>query len=210
MITERKGDLLQAQETIIGHQVNCKGVMGAGVAKQIRLKLLSEQQFKTYQNRCKTFGLSMLGSCYLDKVSEGHYVAHIFGENIPTGKGLDTDYTALEAALRELRLTARQHQYSIAIPGFLGCGLAGGNWEYVCEYILKLIFEDYPYGLAIVYNMQSIRMLWSEFGDVPMNPKTERIESRWHGFKRGTHREEIWRWFEDTFDISVAKDLMHQ
>ena len=27
-------------------------------------------------------------------------------------------------------------------------------------------------------------------------------------FPIGTHREEIWYWFEERFNISVAKDLM--
>lgn len=50
--------------------------------------------------------------------------------------------------------------------------------------------------------------LWKEFGEVPMNPDTEEIESEWNGFLAGTHREEIWHWFEETFDVSVAEDLM--
>ena len=47
-----------------------------------------------------------------------------------------------------------------------------------------------------------------EFGDVPMDGETECIETSWRGFPVGTHREEIWRWFEDRFDLSVARDLM--
>lgn len=50
--------------------------------------------------------------------------------------------------------------------------------------------------------------LWQEFGDVPMDPVTECIEEAWGSFPAGTHREEVWHWFEDTFHISVAKDLM--
>lgn len=53
-----------------------------------------------------------------------------------------------------------------------------------------------------------IKDLWLEFGDIPMNPKTECIEEEWNGFTTGTHREEIWKWFEGTYGISVAKDLM--
>lgn len=45
--------------------------------------------------------------------------------------------------------------------------------------------------------------LWDEFGDVPMNPKTECIEIQWRDFPAGTHREEIWHWFEDTLGASV-------
>ena len=53
-----------------------------------------------------------------------------------------------------------------------------------------------------------IKDLWFEFGDVPMNPETECIEEEWKGFSAGTHREEIWHWFEETFGISVSEDLM--
>lgn len=50
--------------------------------------------------------------------------------------------------------------------------------------------------------------LWKEFGDVPMNPETECIETSWCGFPSGTHREDIWHWFEETFDVRVY-DLMY-
>ena len=56
---------------------------------------------------------------------------------------------------------------------------------------------------------KSAEELWREFGDVPMDPATECIECDWLIFPAGTHREEIWFWFEDTFSLSVAKDLMH-
>ncbi len=208
MIKEMKGDLLTIKKGIIAHQVNCKGVMGAGVAKQIRNKLLTTEQYHTYRRRCAFYGDKLLGSCYIDQVSPEKYVAHLFGENIPTGKGLDTDYGALERSLTELGLVAIQHHLPIAIPGYLGCGLAGGDWEHVYRLIIKPHFASYPYGFTIVYNDRSIHNLWEDFGAVPMDPETERIESEWHVFNAGTHREEIWHWFEQTFDLSVAEDLM--
>lgn len=211
MIKEMKGDLLATKEGVIAHQVNCQGVMGAGVAKQIRSKLLTPCQYQSYRNKCRKFADTLLGTCYLDKVENRPlYVAHLFGENIPTGKGLDTDYAALEEAVVNLKITARQHQLPVAIPGYLGCGLAGGDWEYVYKHILVPHFKGYPYGLSIVYVNDSIKMLWRDFGNVPMDPKTEKIEESWHGFKKGTHREEIWHWFEDTFDISVGDVLMFE
>lgn len=54
-----------------------------------------------------------------------------------------------------------------------------------------------------------IKDLWEEFGEVPMNPETEEIEESWKHFLPGTHREDIWYWFEEQFDISVA-ELMGQ
>lgn len=95
MIKEMKGDLLAIKKGIIAHQVNCKGIMCAGVAKQVKNKLLTIEQYHTYRRRCAFYGVKLLGSCYIDKVAPEKYVAHLFGENIPTGRGLDTDYGAL-------------------------------------------------------------------------------------------------------------------
>ena len=53
-----------------------------------------------------------------------------------------------------------------------------------------------------------IKALWEDFCNVPMNPETEEIEFDWNDFPVGTHREEIWHWFEETFHISIEEDLM--
>ena len=45
--------------------------------------------------------------------------------------------------------------------------------------------------------------LWEKFADIPIDPETERIEEPFTSFDIGTHKEKIWHWFEDTFDISV-------
>lgn len=59
-----------------------------------------------------------------------------------------------------------------------------------------------------VHKASYVTELWIEFGDVSMDPETECIESEWHGFPVGTHREKIWHWFEENFNISIAEDLM--
>lgn len=37
---------------------------------------------------------------------------------------------------------------------------------------------------------------WAQFGDVPMNPETEKMEEPFACFPAGTEREEIWHWFD--------------
>lgn len=56
-------------------------------------------------------------------------------------------------------------------------------------------------------NRNKILDEWIEFGDVPMNPETECIEHAWRSFPAGTHRYEVWRWFQDTYGVSII-DLM--
>ena len=141
MIYEIKGDLLKAEETFIAHQVNCKGVMGAGVAKQIKNKLLAPIEFEKYRNIClnsspeELLNGTILAHCVKEKTGQNQYVVDLFGENTPTGKGLDTNYEALYKALKTLKgfmiSVKAPLEKSIAIPGYLGCGLAGGDWEYV-------------------------------------------------------------------------------
>lgn len=55
------------------------------------------------------------------------------------------------------------------------------------------------------YKEHLAHRLWKQFEDVPMNPETECIEEDWCGFSCGTHREEIWHWFEEVLDVSVAE-----
>ena len=71
------GNLLDAQTTIIGHQVNCQGVMGSGVAKQIKEKWPGV--FSHYQSRCRDIA-TPLGDVQLVKVNDTQYIANIFGQ----------------------------------------------------------------------------------------------------------------------------------
>ena len=48
---------------------------------------------------------------------------------------------------------------------------------------------------------------WSELGDIPID-HNECIEREWNNFPVGTPRFYIWHWFEETFNVSVARDLM--
>ena len=70
-------------------------------------------------------------------------------------------------------------------------------------------FEEQASMEEELYRLRHIEDLWSEFGDVPMNPCLEITEQPWHHFPAGTHRETIWRWFEMEFGISVGRDLMY-
>lgn len=62
-----------------------------------------------------------------------------------------------------------------------------------------------------VYEMDTLKNrdailegLWRDFEDVPMNPETERIEEEFLGFPKGTHREEIWRYFDDRHSRGIG------
>jgi hypothetical protein len=50
--------------------------------------------------------------------------------------------------------------------------------------------------------------LWSLLGDIPVSEDDE-IEEAFLNFEIGTDKLEIWHWFEDEFDLTLASDLMH-
>lgn len=52
----------------------------------------------------------------------------------------------------------------------------------------------------------TIKDLWNKLGDIPIN-EHEEIELQFLQFEPGTHKYDIWHWFEETFNISV-NDLM--
>ena len=134
------GDILQASENILAHQVNCMGVMGGGIAKQIKDKYPSvfDQYSKFFINNKFT----ALGKCQIVKAEDDKYIANLFGQYKFGRDKQYTDYKALEEALFSLKVSAKDHNKSIAIPYNVGCGLAGGSWDIVYK-IIEDVFSDY-------------------------------------------------------------------
>ena len=56
----------------------------------------------------------------------------------------------------------------------------------------------------LVERDKELEKLWSKFGDVPMNPETECMDEEFLGFPVGTHREDIWHWFDERHSKGVA------
>ena len=51
---------------------------------------------------------------------------------------------------------------------------------------------------------KKLEEIWKIFADVPFNPETECIEESFLDFTAGTHREEIWHWFDERHSKGVA------
>lgn len=50
----------------------------------------------------------------------------------------------------------------------------------------------------------ALESLWHEFEDIPMNPETECMDAPFLDFSAGTHREDIWHWFDERHSKGVA------
>ena len=51
---------------------------------------------------------------------------------------------------------------------------------------------------------KELEELWAEFADTAMDPETECMDEPFLGFPAGTHREDIWHWFDERHSKGVA------
>ena len=143
MIIYSTGDLLKTDVEVIIHQVNTQGVMGAGIALQIKNKW--PEVYKEYKDYCNTIlnSKELLGVCLPSHTNDDRFVANCFGEDKFWPAGVcHTDYAALEKSLCLLYIWMKaNHLKTCGCPYLMGCGLAGGDWNIVHQ-ILKDIFEN--------------------------------------------------------------------
>jgi O-acetyl-ADP-ribose deacetylase (regulator of RNase III) len=152
-----EGDLLDQKTDVIAHQVNCLGVMGAGVAYQIRNKW--PDVYERYKNFChdelERLGTLqarlLLGKCLVCIPDDGiPAVANLFGQDCCNGEDRMTSYDALYDALTNLRRIMENHKWkSVAFPYGMSCGLGGGSWNVIYAMICD-VFENSDIGVQIV------------------------------------------------------------
>lgn len=116
---------------IIIQQVNCVGVMGAGLAKQIRLRFPGVyDQYKAYCGH-HNGARALLGEIQVVVNGEGEpLVVNLFAQ-VQFGRDRRyTDYDAFRTCCKKLAKTLEtlDENAVVAIPYGIGCGLAGGDW----------------------------------------------------------------------------------
>lgn len=161
MVKEKCGDLLVQPVDIIAHQTNCVGKMNAGIAKQIKDKLLTTEEFDKYVRYCDKNGEYALGTVQILKANDGREIANCFGENVPTEEGIDTNYEALRKSLKKVRDYADEKGLKVGIPGLLGCGLAGGDWNIVREMLYDFFGDSNDPDIIICYFDKDEYLKWN-------------------------------------------------
>ena len=129
MLKYEKGNIVTGNWIIFCHQVNCKGVMGAGLAKQIKDKY--PEVYKEYL-RVENPTLGIILPVF---THDGRACINMFAQD---GYGRDkryTDYDAFKKCLDAIESFLKSHHVhedvQIAFPYGIGCGLAGGDWKIV-------------------------------------------------------------------------------
>ena len=148
MVTIVKGDLLDAKEKIIAHQVNCQKRMNSGVAKAIREKY--PIVYEIYQETKPQLG-------YTDFINairngDGHYIANMYAQDRYGYDGFKyTNYEAFYQCLTDIKKFAKEHSIikSIAFPYRIGCDRGGANWKIIFTMIYE-VFKDTDFNIEII------------------------------------------------------------
>ncbi len=78
-----------------------------------------------------------------------------------------------------------------------------GHCPYCTGATIPMLCEVFDDRTAKDWDKTELDTLWCIFGDIPMDPETEQIEDSFIGFPAGTHREEIWHWFDERYSGGV-------
>jgi O-acetyl-ADP-ribose deacetylase (regulator of RNase III) len=144
MIKHIKCDIFESGANIICHQVNCQGVMGSGIAKQVKEKY--PNVYKNYKKWCDNKKPEdLLGEIqYVTLNSDDKFfgIMNVFGQlNYGYDGKCYTDYEALRNSFTKIHEFCEQfykfHAFlpEIAFPYKFGCARGGGDWDIVYKMI---------------------------------------------------------------------------
>jgi len=145
MIQHIKCNIFKSGADIILHQVNCQGVMGSGIAKQVRQQY--PHVYAAYKRVCDDFREKkmLLGLVQMVNIGDGlnrRYIGILYAQEEYGRDGkCYTDYGALKKCLEQVRDYHMCENETIAIPYKMGCCRGGGDWEKV-ESMIKEVFYD--------------------------------------------------------------------
>lgn len=144
MIFEKTGDIFKSGAEVLVNPVNCVGVMGAGLAKQFKIRF--PEMFEGYKELCQA-GYVCLGevSIHRSGIEEPRWIVsfptkHHFRES--------SELSSITSGLKDLQnVLVKLNVESVAIPA-LGCGLGGLDYADVRAAIFKE-FASAPFSVIV-------------------------------------------------------------
>ena len=146
MTTYKKGDLLEffrnGEIDVICHVTNNQGVMGSGIALQIKEQF--PEAYKNYKSYEKLHGLK-LGTISMYCLPNESAIMNFHAQDgYGSGKRF-LNYEAFYQCLEELRSLfdwkGNLDWKTVGFPKLIGCDRAGGNWKIV-ETMIEQVFPD--------------------------------------------------------------------
>lgn len=148
MLVYKKGNILNANENIICHQVNVRGIMGGGLALQVAKSYPNvEEKYTEYCEENLHCYEVLRGEPYIVDINEKQQIANCFTQEL----NFDTNYQDIEDCFTTLLIICKENNKTICIPKNYGCGIANGDWR-----IVEKIFEK----LSNIYDVDIVIYEW--------------------------------------------------
>ena len=143
MIKIIDGNIFDSDANIICHQCNCQGVMGSGVAAQVKKRY--PNVFQAYRNDYLD-GKLKLGYVCFATAKQNQVIANMCGQdNFGYDGSIYTNYDELQNclnAVKEYAMYEYEVQPVIAFPYLMSCYRGGGDWNVVYK-MIEDTFRDF-------------------------------------------------------------------
>ena len=137
MLYEVYGDVIEDKTyDVFCHQTNCQGVMGAGVALQVKIKYpeVAKCDREYFLSKREQDHAGMLGTNVYIMTNDGRTCVNMYAQFHYRNDGTrKTDYIAFKRCLIRLinKLQTMDPSLKVAFPYGIGCGLGGGDWNVI-------------------------------------------------------------------------------
>lgn len=143
MIKIIDGNLFDSKAEIICHQCNCQGIMGSGVAAEVKKRY--PHVFQSYRDDYEN-GKLKLGYVNFTMANPKQMIANMCGQDKYGYDGKQyTHYEELQECLNQV-LKVALFDYdvkpTIAFPYLMSCHRGGGNWDVVYK-MIEDTFKDF-------------------------------------------------------------------
>lgn len=139
------GDLFSTRASALGHGVNCRGAMGAGIAPAF--KKLSPAMYQAYRGHCQG-GTLQPGMVFPWTLEDGRVIYNMATQDRP-GRHARLEWVAT-CASKVLTHADLRGIDEVAIPR-IGCGIGGLQWEAVQD-----VLEDAEEGCQARFLVYSL------------------------------------------------------
>lgn len=143
MVKIINGNIFDSKANIICHQCNCQGVMGSGVAAEVKKRY--PHVFQAYQNDYNN-GWLKLGHVCFATAKQDQVIANMCGQDKFGYDGsVYTNYEKLQTCLdkvKEYATFSYDVKPVIAFPYRMSCHRGGGDWNVVYK-MIEDTFEDF-------------------------------------------------------------------
>jgi O-acetyl-ADP-ribose deacetylase (regulator of RNase III) len=140
MVNLIQGNLFNSTAKVICHQCNCQGVMGSGVAAEVKKRY--PHVYNEYRNDYEK-GLLKLGYVNFANATSDQVIANMCGQEKYGYDG--KQYTSYDN-LRQCLNTVKEYMINnnidtVAFPYMMSCCRGGGNWNVVYQ-MIENVFTD--------------------------------------------------------------------